>query len=110
MDHDLQEAHPLIDKLDPYGHILYRLYREATRYENGVYVKDLSHLNRDLSKVVAVDIKAEALKEQPENLLMLKAWDGSGNDSTLLDIIPFLESGFLQFQFQEMISADSFRL
>lgn len=41
-------AMPLIDSLDPQGLIMYRLYRDSTRYENGVHMKDLSALNRDL--------------------------------------------------------------
>ena len=44
-------AHPIIDALDPQGIIMYRLYRDSTKYENGVHVKDLDKINRDLSKV-----------------------------------------------------------
>lgn len=85
-------AAPVLDKLDPYGYIMYRLYRDATRYENGEYVKDLEHLNRDLAKTVAIDINEKALKNQPDNLIVLNKWEGDPNDSALLDIIPFLES------------------
>ncbi|KAI9029273.1 HAD-like domain-containing protein [Hyaloraphidium curvatum] len=85
-------AAPVLDKLDPYGYIMYRLYRDSTRYENGKYVKDLKHLNRDLSKVVVIDVNPEQLAEQPDNLITLSPWTGDANDSTLLDIIPFLET------------------
>ena len=34
-----QTAFPIIDGLDPNGHIMYRLFRDATRYVNGSHVK-----------------------------------------------------------------------
>jgi hypothetical protein len=33
----------------------------------------------------------DAYMFQPENTLKLKAWDHSGQDTTLLDLIPFLQ-------------------
>jgi len=35
----MQTAFPIIDGLDPNGHIMYRLFRDATRYMNGTHVK-----------------------------------------------------------------------
>ena len=35
----LQTAFPIIDGLDPNGHVMYRLFRDATRYMNGTHVK-----------------------------------------------------------------------
>ena len=34
-----------------FRHIMYRLFRDATRYVNGQHTKDLGALNRDLQKV-----------------------------------------------------------
>jgi import inner membrane translocase subunit TIM50 len=84
-------ALPILDKLDPYQYAMYRLYREATRYENGQYIKDLSHLNRDLSKVIIMDSNPTAFSKQPENGIALKPWQGQANDNGLMDYIPFLE-------------------
>jgi import inner membrane translocase subunit TIM50 len=43
---------PIVNGLDPeLQHIMYRLYRDATRYVNGHHTKDLSAINRDLKKV-----------------------------------------------------------
>jgi mitochondrial import inner membrane translocase subunit TIM50 len=51
-----QTSIPIIEQLDPYNfHILYHLFRESTRTYKGQVVKDLSYLNRDLSKVIAID-------------------------------------------------------
>jgi len=85
-------ALPILDKLDPYQYAMYRLYREATRYENGQYIKDLSHLNRDLSKVIIMDSNPAAFSKQPENGIALKPWQGQPNDNGLLEYIPFLEA------------------
>lgn len=80
-----------MDKLDPYQYAMFRLYREATRYVDGKFVKDLSHLNRDLSKVIIMDSSPEAFGLQPENGVALKPWHGEANDKDLLSYIPFLE-------------------
>lgn len=85
-------AMPILDKLDPYNYAMYRLYREATRYVDGKYVKDLSHLNRDLSKVIIMDSNPESFSMQPENGIALKPWQGEANDQGLLEYIPFLEA------------------
>ncbi|KAJ9662865.1 mitochondrial inner membrane protein required for protein import [Neophaeococcomyces mojaviensis] len=77
-------------KLDPYQ-MVYPLFREMTVYEDGGYVKDLSYLNRDLKKVVMVESDPHAARKQPENAIILPKWDGNPNDTTLIDLIPFLE-------------------
>ncbi|KAJ5037492.1 uncharacterized protein L3040_007666 [Drepanopeziza brunnea f. sp. 'multigermtubi'] len=84
-------AEPIIRKLDPYHIVTWPLFREATRYENGEYIKDLSYLNRDLSKVILIDTKAEHAQKQPENAIILKKWEGDPKDTELVALIPFLE-------------------
>ncbi|KAF7728692.1 mitochondrial inner membrane protein required for protein import [Apophysomyces ossiformis] len=84
-------AQPILDKLDPYNYALYRVYREGTRYVDGKFVKDLSHLNRDLGKVIIMDCSPEAFSLQPENGVALKPWHGEPDDRDLLSYIPFLE-------------------
>jgi len=78
-------------KIDPYQ-MVYPLYREMTVYEDGGYVKDLSYLNRDLKKVVVVDSDPHAVRKQPENAIILPKWTGDPKDTTLIDLIPFLEN------------------
>jgi len=58
---------PLIKKLDPFRMIMWPLFREATKYENGKFVKDLSYLNRPLDKTIIIDTKSEHVSKQPEN-------------------------------------------
>ncbi|KAF9561907.1 HAD-like protein [Agrocybe pediades] len=86
-------AGPILDKLDRYGfYINYRLFREATRSVDGKIVKDLSYLNRDLSKVVMLDTDPEHASAQPENSIILPKWNGDPKDKGLVAMIPFLES------------------
>lgn len=86
-------AMPIIDKLDRYNFfILYRLFRDATRTVNGKIVKDLSYLNRDLSKVILLDTHPEHVETHPENSIVLPKWKGDPKDKGLVAMIPFLES------------------
>ncbi|EZF28735.1 hypothetical protein H109_01477 [Trichophyton interdigitale MR816] len=84
-------ADQVLRKLDPYRIIRWPLFREATKYEDGEYVKDLSYLNRDLSKVILVDTHAPHAKRQPENAIILPKWKGDSKDKSLVALIPFLE-------------------
>ncbi|KAI0203580.1 NIF-domain-containing protein [Astrocystis sublimbata] len=82
---------PLMRKLDPFQIVVWPLYREATKYKDGEIVKDLSYLNRDLSKVIIIDSKASHVQNQPENAIILPPWKGDKNDKDLVSLIPFLE-------------------
>lgn len=54
--------------------------------------QDLSYLNRDLSKVVAIDTLPEHLKLQPENAVIIPKWKGEKDlRAGLVNLIPFLE-------------------
>ncbi|CEL58447.1 Mitochondrial import inner membrane translocase subunit TIM50 OS=Cryptococcus neoformans var, neoformans serotype D (strain JEC21 / ATCC MYA-565) GN=TIM50 PE=3 SV=1 [Rhizoctonia solani AG-1 IB] len=89
-------AIPVVEKLDPFGaFILYKLFREATRTTKDGLVKDLNYLNRDLSKVIAIDTDKSKYSENPDNAIVIPKWraDGSNGDpSGLVGLIPFLES------------------
>ncbi|KAJ5185066.1 NLI interacting factor [Penicillium cf. griseofulvum] len=84
-------ADQVLRKLDPYRIIRWPLFREATRYKDGEYIKDLQYLNRDLSKVILIDTKEEHARYQPENAIVLDKWTGDPKDKTLVALIPFLE-------------------
>ncbi|EUC41031.1 hypothetical protein COCMIDRAFT_107254 [Bipolaris oryzae ATCC 44560] len=85
------DADPIIRKLDPFRLVMWPLFREATRFEKGEYIKDLSYLNRDLSKVIIIDTDPSHVKLQPENAIVLPKWKGDPNDKGLISMIPFLE-------------------
>lgn len=53
--------------------------------------KDLSYLNRDLSKVILLDTHEEHTLTHPENAIVLPKWTGTPGDRGLVAMIPFLE-------------------
>lgn len=85
-------ADPILDRLDPSRFIVYRLYRDSTLYQQGHHVRELSKLNRDMSKVLFVTSDQEACKLHPSNTVLLKPWKLEGGDHTLLDLMPFLDA------------------
>ncbi|GAD93398.1 import inner membrane translocase subunit tim50 [Paecilomyces variotii No. 5] len=84
-------ADQVLRKLDPYRIIRWPLFREATKYKDGEYIKDLSYLNRDLSKVILIDTDESHARLQPENAVILPKWKGDSRDKTLVALIPLLE-------------------
>ncbi|XP_059148229.1 mitochondrial import inner membrane translocase subunit TIM50-like [Physella acuta] len=85
-------ADPLVNHLDPQGYIMYRLYRDATRYMEGHHVKDLSCLNRDMSRIIMLDCNPQSVKLQTSNAFVLKKWTGQEDDQTLIDLAHFLKT------------------
>ncbi|XP_036777506.1 CTD small phosphatase-like protein isoform X2 [Manis pentadactyla] len=66
-------ADPVADLLDRWGVFRARLFRESCVFHRGNYVKDLSRLGRELSKVP------------------VQSWFDDMMDTELLDLIPFFE-------------------
>lgn len=65
----------------------YRLYREHTTLDNGSFIKDLSRLGRDLSRVVIVDNLAKTFEYQKANGILISSFIGQNkNDRCLLDL------------------------
>lgn len=84
-------AEKIAEKLDPiHAFVSYNLFKEHCFYKDGVHIKDLSKLNRDLGKVVIVDTDPDSYKLQPENAIPMEPWNGEADDK-LLRLIPFLE-------------------
>ena len=69
-----------------------RLGRESTLLKNGLYIKDLSYMNRKISQIVYIDFDADKAKFHPENVIVLPRWEGDPDDRELYDLMPFLES------------------
>ena len=84
-------AENTVAKLDPYhAFISYSLYKEVCRSKDGKLIKDLSLLNRDLSKVIIIDPDQDCYSMQPENAIPVNKWEGQ-KDNGLIELIPFLE-------------------
>jgi import inner membrane translocase subunit TIM50 len=92
-------AFSVIDNIDTKQRIMYRLFRDCTKYVNGHHVKDLNRLNRDLSKVIFIDFDPQSAKYNPENMLRLPKWDGDMNDTSLVDLAELLKSALFRIDF-----------
>lgn len=85
-------AEPVVNSLDKSGCIMHRLYRDATHYHNGIHVKDLDKLNRNVKRMVILDDDPEAVVFHPENLIRVKPYTDPTDrtDDTLARIAPLL--------------------
>lgn len=91
----VEYADPLIDALDPKKEIFkYRLYRNDCTLVNignrKAYVKDLSRLQRNLSKVIIIDNSPISYLKHPENAIPITSWCDDENDTCLKDLEPLL--------------------
>lgn len=84
-------ADPLLDQMDPKGLIAYRLFRDHCVVSDGVLVKDLGLLGRDLRSVVIIDNAAVSFKFQPRNGIECTPFIDNMADDELGEMTPFLE-------------------
>lgn len=80
----------ILDRLDDKNSVSHRLYRQHTRFEGGVYQKDLSKLGRDLSRTLIIDNSAENFQLQPDNGIYIKSWYCDAEDEALKQLAPIL--------------------
>jgi len=87
-------AFPIVEALDQggQGYFHYRLFRDSTKYEDGVHLKDLDKLNRNLSKVILIDCNEKAVGHNRTNALILPKWKGNDDDRTLIDLASLIQT------------------
>lgn len=87
-------ANVVLDHLDPHGeYIQHRLYREhCYATAEGMYVKDLRVLNRNLSDMVLVDNAAYSYAFQLDNGIPIIPYYEGRNDFELKALQTYLES------------------
>lgn len=81
----------ILDRLDPDGFITHRLYRCSTSQQNGVYIKDLQKLGRDLDKMLIIDNSPENFQLQPENGIYIRSWYDDPEDTALFELLSILK-------------------
>ena len=84
-------ASPLLDILDKERNIQHRLYREHCTFLNGVFIKDLRRLNRNLKDLIIVDNSPLAFAFDLDNGLPIISWFDDPVDKELFNIQPLLE-------------------
>ena len=85
-------ANPIIDAIEQKGTKFdYRLFRIHTIIKGNDFVKDLSRLGRDLSRVIIVDNMEQNYKLQPYNGITIRPfWGKDVNDMALFDLLSIL--------------------
>lgn len=82
--------------------IAHRLYRQHTLVtEEGIYLKDLSRLGRELSRTVIVDNIADNFERQEENGIEIVTWIGDPMDHELETLSVFLK-GLVEAQVKDV--------
>jgi CTD nuclear envelope phosphatase 1 len=86
-------ADPVIDYLDPENKIFSKRYfRESCQYRNGLYMKDLQIIEKDLSKICLVDNSSFSYEINKENGIPIETWINDPKDRELLNLLPFLDA------------------
>eukprot|EP01059_Diplonema_ambulator_P026209 TRINITY_DN43435_c0_g1_i1.p1 TRINITY_DN43435_c0_g1~~TRINITY_DN43435_c0_g1_i1.p1 ORF type:complete len:205 (+),score=25.44 TRINITY_DN43435_c0_g1_i1:249-863(+) len=67
------------------------LYRPSCTLMQSTFIKDLSKLSPDLSRICIVDNSPAVAVLQPKNLIPITSWFSDVTDAALLDLLPFLE-------------------
>jgi RNA polymerase II subunit A small phosphatase-like protein len=83
-------ADPLMDMMDPNNFCTARLFREHCAFVNGVFVKDMSVLGRDMKDTILIDNSPTSYMLQPECGVPILSWYDDMSDRVLLDYIPML--------------------
>ena len=76
-------ADTVINGLGNHNLIDYRLYRQHTDLCDGVNIKDLSKLGRNLEKIIIIDNIEKNYQLQPNNGLNISDFEGDENDNEL---------------------------
>ena len=85
-------ADTILNQLDPEKkYISYRLYREHTTVLKRTYLKDISKLGRDLSKIIIIDNASDNFRLQTDNGIFINTWIDDQTDTILFDLIPILK-------------------
>lgn len=77
--------------MDPNHYITKRLFRNYCVCSEGIFVKDLGLLGRDMKDVIMVDNAAISYKFQPLNGIECKPFINDFTDTELSEMTPFLE-------------------
>lgn len=85
-------ADAILDYLDPdCSMISHRLYRQhCLKIDKNTYCKDLSRINRDLSKMILVDNSAFSFLCQLDNAIPILPFTGDEDDTELLKLEVYL--------------------
>lgn len=90
----MQDGEQIMEAIDPMQFIQYRLYRFATKYKDGHYIRDISKLNRDPAKVIVLAVDKD-YQNADDVMLKVRPWKGDPDDHFMSSSIDLLEGTFL---------------
>ncbi|XP_022593874.1 CTD small phosphatase-like protein 3 isoform X1 [Seriola dumerili] len=97
-------AEKILDILDPQRKLFrHRLYQDECSCVLGHYIKDLSHLGRDLTKTVVLDNAPHTYPYHLMNTIPIKSWSGESADRELQKLIPYMEKLSAAEDFREVL-------
>ncbi|KAK9463157.1 NLI interacting factor-like phosphatase-domain-containing protein [Lipomyces oligophaga] len=86
-------ADPVIDLLEQnQKYFKGRYYRQHCTFRNGGYVKDISVVEADLSKVMIIDNSPISYLFHEDNAIGIEGWINDPSDHDLLHLLPFLNA------------------
>jgi carboxy-terminal domain RNA polymerase II polypeptide A small phosphatase len=83
-------ADAVLDRVDPFRTVSWRLYRDSCIMHDGAYVKDLARMGRPLERIILVDNSAHSFSFHPTNGLHSATFLENRDDTGLLDIMAVL--------------------
>ncbi|OAQ97498.1 hypothetical protein LLEC1_00831 [Akanthomyces lecanii] len=85
-------ADPVIDWLESERkYFSARYYRQHCTYRQGAYIKDLSSVEPDLSKVMILDNSPLSYLFHEDNAIPIQGWINDPTDNDLMHLVPMLE-------------------
>lgn len=85
-------ADPVIDWLEvDRKYFSARYYRQHCTFRHGAFIKDLSSVEPDLSKVMILDNSPLSYMFHQDNAIPIQGWISDPTDNDLMYLIPFLE-------------------
>ncbi|KAI3322535.1 NLI interacting factor-like phosphatase-domain-containing protein [Xylariaceae sp. AK1471] len=85
-------ADPVIDWLESERKFFTgRYYRQHCTFRHGAFIKDLSAIEPDLSKVMILDNSPLSYMFHQDNAIPIQGWISDPTDNDLLHLVPFLE-------------------
>jgi len=86
-----QYCDQVVKAIDPHGYISHCLSREHCTQHDGMYVKDLARLRRDLKDIILLDNNPEAYTYQQENGFPINSWYNDQTDTDLEKVLSILQ-------------------
>ena len=78
-------ARPVMNMIDPNGYIKHRFYRDSCISVDGVLIKPLQYLGRNMSRIVLVDNSEVCMLTAPDNGIHISNFTGdAGNEAITL--------------------------